>query len=60
MDLKKILKDNFELVLAVVIGLAVIGLYQLFFAEGALFEEFTREILSFCMQLIKGELGITE
>lgn len=57
-DLKKILKDNFEIVLAVAIGLAIITMYNLFFKEGGLFTEFTEEIISFCMDLIKGSIGM--
>lgn len=58
MDFKKVIKDNFGVVLAVIIGLAIIGLYQGFFKEGALFETFTKDILEFCMQLIKDAIGM--
>lgn len=55
---QKLLKDNFEIVITVAIGILVYALYQDFFAEGALFADFTEEIISFCMGLIREALGI--
>lgn len=56
MDFKKLLTDNFGVVMLVIIGLLVIAMYTGFFDKGGLFETFTKDIMNTCMDLIKGSL----
>ena len=53
MDFKKIMQDYFGIVLAVVIGVAVVTMYSSFMVEGGLIQGFTQDLLNLVIDKVK-------